>query len=278
MQSDPSTARQDAPCSSQGLRTKWLQIRALIKLTLLELYRRKDLPAVFILAAVILLPLTLFTPFGAAGASRAMNEVAMLLIWLFSLIITMGVAARLFPAEYERRTILPLLSKPVSRGTLLIGKFLGGWIASLSALLLFYLTYVLLAVVRQGVWPGVILWQALLLHAALLGLVTALTVAGSLWLTASANFTLCGLLIGGMLFFGQQMPQLAAQQSQPGRTLLLAIHWLAPHMEFFDLRQRLVHAWPTLEWYVVALVLLYATLYGSAILAAAHTFFRRKKL
>ena len=39
------------------------QIGALVKLSVLELYRRKDMIVVFILGAVVLLPLMLFSPF-----------------------------------------------------------------------------------------------------------------------------------------------------------------------------------------------------------------------
>ena len=38
------------------------QIKALARLSVLELYRRKDLIVVFVLCAVILLPLMVFTP------------------------------------------------------------------------------------------------------------------------------------------------------------------------------------------------------------------------
>ena len=60
------------------------QLWALSVLSVLELYRRKDLIVVFVLASVILLPLAFFAPFGVSGAGRYMNEVALLLVWLFS--------------------------------------------------------------------------------------------------------------------------------------------------------------------------------------------------
>ncbi len=59
------------------------QLAALASLSVLELYRRKDLIVVFVLSAVILLPLSVFRPFGVAGASRYVSELALLLVWLF---------------------------------------------------------------------------------------------------------------------------------------------------------------------------------------------------
>jgi len=253
------------------------QLWALSVLSVLELYRRKDLIVVFVLASVILLPLAFFAPFGVSGAGRYMNEVALLLVWLFSAVIGLGVSARLFPPEFESRTVFPLLAKPVGRGTVLAGKYLGALAASLSALAVFYLAYGVLAGVRQGVWFGVVLWQAFLLHAGFIVVLTALGLLGSLVLTASANLTFCGLLTVGMLAFGQRLPALAQAQPAPGRWVLGVIQWVAPHLEFFDLRQRLVHDWPPVGWGVCLMVLAYGMAYAGVCLALAAWVLRRRR-
>lgn len=254
-----------------------LQLKALAGLSVLELYRRKDLIVVFVLSAVILLPLAFFSPFGMSGASRYLNELALLLVWLFSAVIGLGVSVRLFPPEFESRTIYPMLAKPVARGTILFGKYLGAMAASVSALAVFYLAYGVLAGVRQGVWFPVILLQAFILHVGFLVIVTALGLTGSLFLTPSANLSLSGLLIVGMLFFGQRLPVLAAAQPLPGKWVLNLLHWIGPHVEFFDLRQRVVHDWPALGWGVCAAACAYAAAYASACLALASCVFGKKR-
>jgi len=260
------------------MRRRIRQIRALAGLSVLELYRRKDLIVVFALCAVILLPLMVFTPFGVAGASRYVNEMALLLVWLFSLVIGLGVSARLFPPEFESRTIYPMLSKPVARGTILVGKYVGALAASVSALAVFYVAYSLLAGVRQGVWFPVVLVQAFVLHIGFLAVVTALGLAGSLLLTPSANLTMTGLTVIGMLFFGQRLPLFAATQAWPGRSVLTLLHWFGPHVEFFDLRQRVVHEWPAIGWDVCLVVLVYAAGYAAVCLMVAALAFRNKKV
>ena len=253
------------------------QIGALVKLSVLELYRRKDMIVVFILGAVILLPLMLFSPFGVSGASRYVNELTLLLVWLFSLVIGLGVSARLFPYEFESRTIYPLLSKPVSRGTLLVGKYLGALTASVFALTVLYLAYGILAGVRQGVWFPLVLVQAFVLHIGFLVVVTALGLAGSLVMTPSANLTVNALLVVGMLFYGQKLPSLAVSQPPFGRCILTLLHWIGPHTEFFDLRQRVVHEWPAIGWGVCFAVLVYAAGYAAVCLALAAVAFRNKR-
>jgi len=246
-------------------------------LSVRELYRRKDLIVVFLLGAVILLPLAFFSPFGVAGASRYISEMALLLVWVFSIAIGLGVSARLFPPEFESRTIFPLLAKPVGRGTILLGKYLGALAASSLALAVFYLAYALLLGLRQGSWFPPILLQAFVLHVGFLAVVTALGLLGSLLLTPAANLTLCALLVVGMLAFGQRLSTLAATQTVPGKWVLQAIHWAGPHLEFFDLRQRLVHAWPQIGWGVCAAVSAYALCYAAACLGVAGLIFRKKR-
>ncbi|MBR6312038.1 MAG: ABC transporter permease, partial [Oscillospiraceae bacterium] len=48
------------------------------------------------------------------------------------------------------RTVYPLLAKPVSRGELLAGKYLGAVVASWSALVFFYVLWAVSSVLRGG--------------------------------------------------------------------------------------------------------------------------------
>ncbi len=254
------------------------QFRALITLTILELYRRRDLLVMLLLSVVILLPLTLLTPFGVSGAGRYLHEIALLLIWLFSIIISLALANRLFPPEFENRTIYPLLAKPVSRTALLLGKYCGALCAAGSALAIFYLLYGTVTALQQGVWFPPIMLQAFIMHLAFIALITALSLTGSLLLTPAANLTLSGIIVLGMLLFGQQLPQLASSQPEPLRALLNLCHWIAPHLEFFDLRQRVVHVWSPVAWRICLAALLYSLLYTTALLSIAATLLQRKKL
>ena len=113
------------------------RIAALEKLSLLELWRRNDMFALLVLALVLLVPLSLARPFGTAGATRYFDEAALLLIWGYSLFVALGTGGRLFSNEFANRTVYPLLAKPVSRGQLLLGKYLGAVAASWSALAFF---------------------------------------------------------------------------------------------------------------------------------------------
>ena len=254
------------------------RIGALVKLSLLELWRRNDMFALLVLALVLMVPLSLARPFGASGATRYFDEAALLLIWGYSLFIALGVGGRLFANEFANRTIYPLLSKPISRGDLLLGKYLGAVVASLSALAFFYVLWMVSVALRGGEWFSVCLVQAFALHAMFVALVVAAALCGSFLLTPSASATLLAILFPSMFFFGRRLLAYAENVSGLLRGLIKVLYWVAPHAEFFDMRQRLVHGWGGVEWWVLGLVVEYGLVYSFALLLFAKILFDRKRL
>ena len=254
------------------------QFKSLITLSLLDLYRRKDLLVLLMLTLVLLVPLAMIEPFGVDGGNRYLNEIAMLLIWMFSIVISLGVSSRLFPPEFESRTIYPLLAKPVSRGVLLVGKYLGALVTSISALAIFYLLYALLAATGRGAWFPPILIQAFLLHVGFIVVITAIGLLGSLLMTPSANMTICGVLVASMLLYGRNLPGLITSTAAPLNGVVAVFHAVGPHLEFFDMRQRMVHEWSMVPWTVLGIVMLYALCYAGACLFLAGAVLRRKKI
>lgn len=253
------------------------QCHALVRLSLLELWRRNDIFALLVLALALLVPLSAMKPFGTSGAVRYVDEVALLLVWGYSFFIALGTGARAFPPEFESRTIYPLLAKPVSRGALLVGKYLGACAASLSALAFFYALFGVVCLCR-GFSPEAGLLQAFVLHAAFVALAVACTMLGSLVMTASANLTLMAILLGGMFFFGRRLPVYADTAGGVLKVLLLAVYGLAPHAEFFDMRQRVIHGWGGVEPGVFFVVLAYAIVYVAVVLLVARFALERRRL
>ena len=253
------------------------QVKALVKLSFVELWRRHDIFALLILAFALMVPLSLAAPFGAAGASRYLDEAALLLVWGFSLFVSLGTGARLFPPEFTSRTIYPLLAKPISRGTLLVGKYLGAVAASWSALLFFYALFALCAFLRGGA-VSVELAQGVVLHMAFVALAVAVSLFGSLIVTPSANVTLSAVALVSMFFFGRRLPEYADSTAAPLSWLVDAVYVVGPHAEFFDMRQRLIHGWGAVDAAVFCAVLLYAAVYVAMLHYFSVLALKRKKL
>ena len=254
------------------------RIGALVKLSLLELWRRNDMFALLVLSLVLLVPLSLARPFDAAGATRYFDEMALLLIWGYSLFISLGVGGRLFTSEFANRTVYPLLAKPVSRGELLVGKYLGAVVASWSALTFFYALWAVSSALRGGECLTVCFLQAFVLHALFTALAVAAAVAGAFLLTPAASTTLLAILFPSMFFFGRHLPEYAENVSGVLKVLVNAFYWAAPHAEFFDMRQRLVHGWGSVEAVVFLAVVGYGIVYSAVFLLVARFLFNRKRL
>lgn len=255
------------------------KVLALAGVVFKELYRRKDFYVLFFLTAVLTLLLASVNLFNDERVVRYLKEVCLLLIWVSALVIAVVTTARQLPAERESRTIFPLLAKPVTRGQVLLGKFLGCWGATGLALVVFYAFFTVVAGSREGRWPLGATFQAMGLQWAMLAVVVALALLGSLLLSApSANSTICFIVVAGILLVGGHLNTVALQQPEPLSSLVYALYFLLPHLEIFDVRDLLIHDHPLVGWGNCLLATLYAAAYTATFLFAAWWIFRRKPL
>jgi len=244
-----------------------------------ELYRRKDFYVLFILTALITLAMGSFKLFNDDQIVRYIKEICLALIWLSSIVIAITTAARQLPAEKEMRTIFPLLAKPITRGQVVLGKFLGCWFSCGVALLLFYTFFCIISGVREHQWPLLNYFQALWLHWIFLAVVTALVLLGSVVFSAvSANATISFIAIIGILFVARHLNKIALQMTEPGRSIIYAIYFALPHLELFDVRDLIIHNFPTIPWHICGLATIYGAGYVAFFLVATWLVFRRKSL
>ena len=134
------------------------------------------------------------------------------------------------------------------------------------------------ASVRGGECLTACFFQAFALHALFMALAVAAAVAGSFLLSPSASTTLLAILFPAMFFFGRRLPDYAENVSGVLKGLVYAVYWVAPHAEFFDMRQRLVHGWGGVEAGVFLSVVGYGVVYSAVLLLAARFLLNRKRL
>lgn len=244
-----------------------------------EMYRRKDFYVLFILTALITLATGSMRFFDDAQIVGYLKEICLLLIWLSSIVIAVSAAARQIPAERESRTIFPLLAKPVSRSQVLVGKFLGCWLACGVALLVFYLFFGLISASREHAFPVGQYFQAVWLHWICIGVLISMTLLGSLVFTApSSNMTIVVIVTLGILFLGRHLHKVAVRMTEPSGTLLSILYYAMPHLELFDVRLLIVHGWPMIAWPAMLGATVYGAAYTAFFLVAACLVFRRKAL
>ena len=254
-------------------------ILAIAQVVIREIYRRKDFYVLFVLTAVITLLMGSVHFFGDDKAVRYLKEICLLLIWVSSLVIAITTAARQLPAERENRTIFPLLAKPVSRGQVIVGKFLGCWLATGLALVVFYSFFGIISGTREHVWPVASYFQAVWLHWMMLGVVVAMALAGSVFFAApSSNATICFVVSCCILLVGRHLNKVAVTLAEPAQTLVYGLYFCLPHLEFFDVRDLIIHNWDPIPWLVWLVASGYAAVYAALFLSLGWLRFRRTML
>lgn len=252
---------------------------AIASVVLKESYRRKDFYVLFVLTAVLTLTLGSASFFNDKSIVRYLKEICLLFVWISVLVIAITTAARQIPAERENRTIFPLLAKPVSRWDVMLGKFLGCWAAAGIALLVFYTFFAAISGLREHALPFAQYFQAAWLHFIFAGIVIAMVLFGSVLFTApSSNATIAFIVILGILILGRDLYRIAMSQPAASGFILSMIYYVMPHLEFFDIRDIIIHSAPTIEWWAVGGATLYGLFYIAAFLVLGWMRFRKLSL
>jgi Cu-processing system permease protein len=218
---------------------------------------------------------------------KIIKDLGLAAISWFGLVIAIFIGIGLVSKEVERRSVFALLSKPLTRGQFILGKYTGlvftlvvnlSAMAAAFALVLAYMSAVALPEARAG-WPAPALDPRLLTA-------IVLTVAELMIVTAIALFfsTFSSPLLSALLTFGLWVAGHFNRDLRNFETVLdlPAIVWLArtlyyvlPNLAPFNIRAEVVHgvAVPTRD---VLLTLAYAAVYISILLVAAIAVFRRR--
>jgi ABC-type transport system involved in multi-copper enzyme maturation permease subunit len=185
------------------------------------------------------------TPFGGGGT---LNPHAITAVTLFGL----GVFSALFLAtvlavfltlgavrgDAERGLLQPLVVRPLGRREFLLGRFVGADAVCIGYILVLYAVVVLIVHQAGGVWPDHVIGPGLALAAAITILV-AVSLLGSVFMSATANGIAMFMLYGAGLVAGLLASIGAALGAQSVQTIA---HDIAIALPFEGLYQAALHA------------------------------------
>ncbi|MFA6636298.1 MAG: ABC transporter permease subunit [Candidatus Omnitrophota bacterium] len=251
---------------------------AIVICTIRELLRKKDFYVLFMLTGGFLAFFASQDFFGVQGISRYMVDMGYSISVFFSALVAILTSSRQLPSELSSHTVYPLLAKPISRQMIITAKFLGSFTASVVSFSLFFLVF-LYFYLSSGLSGSFVLpAQSYLLGILLMGMVCALAVFFSNFLTLSATVTVSLMLYIAMVNFSSQMRDLYIHSIGAMSFLGGIIYYVLPHFEFFDIRVRVVHAWDALSPGLLASIALYAFIYCSVLLVISGALFKRREL
>jgi ABC-type transport system involved in multi-copper enzyme maturation permease subunit len=206
---------------------------------------------------------------------------------LFGVFIAVFVGISLVSKEVDRRSVYPLLAKPIRRGELILGKYAGLLLTLLvNTVVMTVALYAVLFFLARGVpasvqraWDAPAMDPALLKAIALIYVDVAVVTAVALFFSSysspmlSAIFTL-GVYAAGQ--FGSELRHFDEIVNAPAAAAVAKVaYYVLPDFSKFDVKLAVVHGLPVTGAYMASAVL-YALVYIAALLLGAAAIFSRR--
>jgi ABC-type transport system involved in multi-copper enzyme maturation permease subunit len=206
---------------------------------------------------------------------KVIKDIGLASMEVFGTLIAVFIGVGLVSKEIERRSLYPLLAKPVSRGEFLLGKFFGlGFTLFVNVAVMTAGLYLTLFATRSR--PGLDLLKAV--FPIFLGLL--LVVAFALLFSTLTSSALAAVCTVGVIVAGRYSDVIRnMQQVAPDvpRWLVQGLYYALPNFGNFDLKTRVVYGDPVtpadLAW-----ITLYGAAYAGVVLGLALAAFRSREL
>jgi len=206
---------------------------------------------------------------------KIVKDVGLAAMDIFGSLIAIFIGVGLVSKEIERRSLYPLLAKPLGRGEFLVGKFAG-----LGFTLLVNIALMAVGLYLTLVATGRSADARLLIAIYCIYLSLVLTVAIALFFSALASssvlasiWTVCLIVAGRYSEVIRNMRQVTQVPDWLTQVLYLGL----PNFHNFDVKDRVVYG-EVLGGAELASITLYALVYSALLLGAANLAFRSRDL
>ncbi|MEO1428048.1 MAG: ABC transporter permease subunit [Cyanobacteria bacterium J06633_8] len=229
--------------------------------------------AVILAIAAILLP-----QLAAATEDKMFLDLGLAVMSVLSLIIAVFVSTGLINKEIEKRTILMLISKPVSRNEFIVGKYLGlSIVLALLVVAMSAIYLIFLQINNISYSFGSITINAIFLILQL-SLVSAIAIAWSVFTGSilATALTFAVYLIGNIT---QDLLKLARISENPGlEKITQALYLLLPDLSRLNLKNEAVYGLQALPQHTTLFLnASYSLIYIAMLLTIATFIFSRKE-
>lgn len=206
---------------------------------------------------------------------KIIKDIGLASMDLFGMLIAIFIGVGLVNKEIERRSLYPLLAKPLAREEFYVGKFLG----------LCFTLLVNVAVMTAGLWltlagvgrrPDPQLLSAV--YPIYLGLVLVVALAllfSTLTSPAVAAVCTVGVVLAGR--FSDVIRNMREVAPDVPKWLPMGLYYLLPNFRTFDLKDKVVYGDP-IPPHMLLWVTAYAAAYAAVLILAGVAAFRRRDL
>jgi len=227
-----------------ALRSAWLIAHSV----LIEAVRRKEIYAIVLVSCLLIGAVMSLDFFGLRDLTKFYREIALKTMSIATALATVVLAARQLPREFETRTIYPLLAKPVSRMTFMLGKLLGVMLAAAFCYALFMAVYIGGTYYLGGSIPWGIFLQYIYLQLLMILILASLCFWLSMVLNLDAALTIGVLFYLFASTFTTMTSYIYDYVSKAGQVVLVFLTYAIPQLTLFDLSEKAVHADSATGW------------------------------
>jgi ABC-2 type transport system permease protein len=237
-------------------------IRVVARQVMREAWRRRTLPVLALFGCGVIIATAFLSFFQLGTDIKFFKDVAFTVIFLFGAMATLILVSTQLSGEIESRTIYNVLSKPIRRYELVLGKFLGSIaaiaiaVAPMLGILMFFMHVDQGGSLLEALKGGYLLWVSFSVLSAIALAIASFSgsiVCGALSvLVYVASYLKSAVIAYAGLVTRSDLAGAAAQ----------AFYYLLPNFENFNVRTAVVHN-GVVPWEY----LFRTTLYGAALCA-----------
>ena len=255
------------------------KIVALAGVTIREALRQKLAVNLLVFAVALLGASYILSTLTFGEQYRIIVDIGLSAIEIFGTLIAVFLGAGLIAHDVERRTVYPIIAKPVSRAEYVVGRYLGLLATTTLNLLLMAVMFTLVlgyylkgfGFLRSTPFEAVL--ASMVVRFAMVGAIAAFFSCFTT-VTLSAIFTL-SLVVAGLL--ASDLLRYWAQQGPVLRAIGRAAFVIVPNLEALNLKEAMVYKDPVPASFALT-GLGYGVLYAVAVLAFAVAVFSRRDL
>lgn len=265
------------------MRTIWLIAVAVFKESV-----RDRVPYAMVVFAILLIAASYLIGQMTAGQDlKIIKDLGLAALAMFGLFIAIFIGIGLVSKEVEKKSVMGLLSKPISRTQFILGKY-AGLVMTLAVNLgvmtiayygvLYYMDVTATSAVRAG-WPMPAMDPRLLIAIGLIFAQLMLVTALALFFSTYSSPLLAALLTIGLWVAGHFNADLRnfenVVDSAAVAAVSRAVYYTLPNLTPFDVKAEVVYGMPISMRHVLY-TLAYAGVYITTLLIAAVAIFRRR--
>jgi len=249
-------------------------IRAIAINTFKEAVRSKILYSLIFFAFILMAFSLVFDQATVGQRNKIIKDLGLGSINIFGVIISVVVGINLVYKEIEKRTIYPILAKPVRRYQFLVGKYLGILLTLAVETILMSSFLFFLIFAYEGIFDLYLLLAIFMIYVEL-----SVVSAVAIFFSSFSTPFLSGMFTFSIYVIGHLTTYLKEFGAKSGNFILeklsVFFYYLLPNLEHFNFKEVAVYHLP-IESGKIFLSLLYAALYISIVILLSVLCFERR--